>query len=102
MGFGPILYASFSNGLAYQYLPGETLTVKSCLDENIYPLVAEKMAHFHRQFENVKKHLCNEGGHSTMQSFLWRKLKRFIELLPEKSEIVVFVILLFKLLAFFV
>jgi len=25
LGFGPKLYASFSNGLAYQFFPGKTL-----------------------------------------------------------------------------
>ncbi|XP_046457276.1 ethanolamine kinase 1-like isoform X1 [Daphnia pulex] len=84
LGFGPALYASFSNGLAYQYLPGEILTVKTCLNEKIYPKVAEKMAQFHLQYDNVKERLPTEERNSFGQSILWTKLMNFIKLCPEK------------------
>lgn len=38
----------FENGLAYQYYPGETLTVESVLDSKIWPLVATQMAKMHK------------------------------------------------------
>ncbi|XP_057369110.1 ethanolamine kinase 2-like [Daphnia carinata] len=84
LGFGPELYASFCNGLAYQYLPGEILTPVTCLDENIYPLVAEKMANFHLQFDCVRERLPPEARKSLEQSVLWSKLKNFIMLCPPK------------------
>lgn len=84
LGFGPALYASFYNGLAYQYLPGEILTPVTCLDENIYPLVAEKMANFHLQFACVKERLPLETRKSLEKSVLWTKLKNFIMLCPPK------------------
>jgi len=87
LGFGPALYASFSNGLAYQYLPGEILTVKSCLNEKIYQKVAEKMAQFHLQFENVKEQLSAEDRNSFGQSILWNKLMNLIEFCPEKYKV---------------
>lgn len=87
LGFGPALYASFSNGLAYQYLPGEILTVKTCSNEKIYPKVAEKMAQFHLQYDNVKERLPTEERYSFGQSILWTKLMNFIKLCPEKYEV---------------
>ena len=85
MGFGPTLYACFSNGLAYEYLPGETLTVDTCLDPNIYHLVAEKMAQFHQQLCNMHSNSHSESKDTKLiQPILWGKLNSFIKLLPEK------------------
>lgn len=83
MGFGPVLYAYFSNGLAYQYLPGETLNVETCMDADIYPLVADKMAQFHRQLENMNYNPSGRVEASTVQPILWDKLRSFLQLLPE-------------------
>jgi ethanolamine kinase len=87
LGYGPALYASFSNGLAYQYLPGEILTAETCLNENIYVKVAEKMAQFHLQFDNVKEKLTTKERHSFGQSILWTKLINFVDFCPEKYEV---------------
>ena len=44
---GSELYASFQNGLAYQFLSGSTLTMDSVLDPQIFPLIAKACAKMH-------------------------------------------------------
>ena len=44
---GSELYASFQNGLAYQFLAGSTLTMESVMDPLIFPLVAKACAKMH-------------------------------------------------------
>lgn len=44
----PEIYCVFQNGLAYEYYPGVTLTVKSVTDIKIAALVAEQMAKMHK------------------------------------------------------
>ena len=44
---GSELYASFQNGLAYQFLPGSMLTMESVIDPGIFPLVAKACAKMH-------------------------------------------------------
>jgi ethanolamine kinase len=44
---GPILYAIFENGIAYEYTPGAPLNVENCRAKNVYPLVAKEMARMH-------------------------------------------------------
>ena len=44
---GSELYASFQNGLAYQFLQGSTLTLESVIDPYIFPLVAGACAKMH-------------------------------------------------------
>ena len=46
-GCGSELYASFQNGLAYQFLPGSTLTLETVVDPGMFPLVAEACAKMH-------------------------------------------------------
>jgi len=77
-GFAPKLYASFSNGLAYQYLPGDILTVSSCREDNIFRLVAQHMASFHRQFGS------NDTENQNAKTFLWDKMECFLSLAPKK------------------
>ncbi|XP_052860141.1 ethanolamine kinase [Anopheles cruzii] len=47
-GYAPSIYATFDNGLAYEYVPGTTLTPTSCQEEYIWPLVARRMAQMHK------------------------------------------------------
>ena len=44
---GSELYATFQNGLAYQFLPGSPLTVQNVTDPLIFPVVAEACARMH-------------------------------------------------------
>ncbi|XP_046646028.1 ethanolamine kinase 2-like isoform X1 [Daphnia pulicaria] len=74
-GFGSRIYATFTNGYAYQYLFGRTLDEQSCYDPMIYPLVAAKMAHLHLQMTKYKQISGVE-----VKSVLWDKINSFIAL----------------------
>ncbi|XP_046665616.1 ethanolamine kinase 1 [Homalodisca vitripennis] len=74
VGFAPPLFATFNNGLAYQYIPGEVLTVETVCAPSIYPLIARKMAQLHK----VKFH------DSQPQPTLWAKIRKFISLVPNE------------------
>lgn len=82
-GFAPKLYASFSNGLAYQYLPGNILTVKSCREEDIFHLVAQHMANFHQELNGFVSDPDQTNNQNT-KTFLWDKIECFLSLAPEK------------------
>lgn len=74
-GFAPSLYATFQNGLAYEYVAGVTLNPKSVIDPRVWKLVARRMAEMHRvecDF-NVPKEPC-----------LWTKVQQFLDLIPEQ------------------
>ncbi|XP_052900363.1 ethanolamine kinase [Anopheles moucheti] len=47
-GYAPALYATFANGLAYEYVPGVTLTPDTCQADAVWPLVARRMAQMHK------------------------------------------------------
>ena len=46
-GLGSRFYASFSNGIAYEFLPGKTLTVESVRRDDIFPGVAKLLKKVH-------------------------------------------------------
>ena len=69
-GCGCKLYAIFGNGLCYEYLPGDILTIESAKNPSIYPLVASAMANMHKKVdlgENIPKEPC-----------MWKKLNMFL------------------------
>ena len=45
---GPRVYASFENGLAFEYIAGKCLDYVLAVDKNVYPLVAKKVGTLHR------------------------------------------------------
>ena len=45
---GPRLFASFSNGIAYEVPSGIPLNFSLAVDVNIYPIIAHKIGHMHR------------------------------------------------------
>ena len=47
-GCGSELYASFKNGICYEFLRGTTLTSDTVFNPDIYPLVARAMANLHK------------------------------------------------------
>ena len=73
-GLPPRLYASFDNGLAYEYIPGKTLTTKLIKQPEIYVLIAAHLAHMHQ----IKVHDMPN------KPILWEKLQNFFNLLPER------------------
>lgn len=75
-GLAPELYASFTNGLVYEFVPGVTLNPVSVYEPKIWRLVAEHMAKMH------KMPLTSEDA--SKDPMLKIKMKRFLELVPEK------------------
>lgn len=69
-GLAPSLYATFKNGLVYEYVPGSTLNIESVLSPDIWPLVARRMAEMHRV---VKKNNDDEP-----LPMIWKKTQSFL------------------------
>ncbi|CAG7823355.1 unnamed protein product, partial [Allacma fusca] len=80
---GPILYAIFDNGIAYEYTPGAPLNVINCRADTVYPLVAKEMARMHSIPLSPEEY---EKGSS-----IWKLLKMFcklsLEALDSKPEV---------------
>lgn len=76
-GCGSQLYATFKNGLAYEFIPGETLTIESVKDVTVYPLVAAAMAKMHKvdMGQDVPKKPC-----------MWTLLKKFWNQCPDTVD----------------
>lgn len=74
----PKLYATFNNGLVYEFVPGSTLNSTLVYDSNIWPLVARNMAKMHK----LPKHLipCDENAEPMLKT----KSLKFLNLIPEK------------------
>lgn len=75
-GYTHCIYATFNNGFAYQFLEGDTLTVNTIRDPEIYSLIARRLAEMHSlkiENENISK-----------QVFIWQKTEKFMEIMPRK------------------
>ncbi|KAL1129692.1 hypothetical protein AAG570_012636 [Ranatra chinensis] len=72
-GYAPRLYATFNNGLAYAYVPGEVLTSNMVKNPSIYPLVARMLAKLH----NVE---C--GPSMSKEPVIWRRTYHYLSLIP--------------------
>ncbi|KAK7866068.1 hypothetical protein R5R35_013567 [Gryllus longicercus] len=72
-GYAPNLYATFKNGLAYEYVPGDILTVDTCRDIKVYPLVACMMA---------KMHHVDCGPTISKEPCMWTKTRQFMSIMP--------------------
>ncbi|XP_073828793.1 ethanolamine kinase 1 [Musca autumnalis] len=77
-GFAPTLYATFKNGLVYDFVPGVTLNTESILLPEIWTLVAQRMANMHR----VVKPDWNRNAKPV--PMLWKKTQSFFDLVPER------------------
>lgn len=75
VGLAPQLYATFQNGLAYEYVPGCTLNDETVIHPEIYKLVARRMAKMHR---------VNEVENAEAKPMLWDKMQDFLNLVPER------------------
>jgi len=73
-GMGSELYASFRNGIVYQFLKGSTLTVDTVSSPEVFPAVARLMRELHAvQLEdNADQSPC-----------LWRLLRKFHAASPD-------------------
>ncbi|KAK6191748.1 hypothetical protein SNE40_003353 [Patella caerulea] len=79
IGCSPPLYCVFKNGMAYGFVKGSPLLLKSVQDEKIYRQVAKEM---------VKLHTIDAHTNLTtnQKSYLYTKTENFIELLPPSFE----------------
>lgn len=85
-GFAPRLYGIFLNGLAYEFIPGVTLSATSVVDDKIWPLVARHMAKMHRL--NIAK-AARDNAESKFEPMIYQKAIQFLKLIPEQfSDIV--------------
>ncbi|KAF6216833.1 hypothetical protein GE061_001183 [Apolygus lucorum] len=74
-GYAPMLYATFNNGLAYEFMPGVTLDENTVKDPAIFPLVAAMLARFHAiPIESEKRPI------------LWPKLRKYLSLIPSSYK----------------
>lgn len=67
------LFATFDNGLAYEFVSGCTLTSETVIQPKIYQLVASHMAKMH------KISIPNKSSHP----MLWITLEKYLNLVPD-------------------
>ncbi|XP_065363010.1 ethanolamine kinase [Calliphora vicina] len=79
-GFAPSLYATFKNGLVYDFVPGVTLNPESVLRPEVWSLVAQRMADMHR----LVKPNWDHGATTKPVPMLWKKTQSFFDLVPVK------------------
>lgn len=79
-GFAPTLYATFKNGLVYDFVPGVTLNTDSVLRPEVWSLVAQRMAEMHR----MVKPDWDRGAITKATPMLWKKTQSFFDLVPER------------------
>ena len=73
---GPRVYATFANGMAYEYLPGKSLDYGLAVDKNVYPLVAHQVGRLHRQMSIGQKRPSHASHH------VFHTLRNWLMLVP--------------------
>lgn len=82
-GFAPSLYATFLNGLAYEFVPGVTLNRENVLETELWTLVAKRMANMHRMV-HAMGYGETGGQQQNPKPMLLKKIERFFELVPQQ------------------
>jgi len=72
----PELYATFRNGLCYEYVPGVTPNSESVYDPKIWRLIATQMANMHK--------LALTPSQASKEPMFKTKTLKFLDLIPEK------------------
>lgn len=72
------LYATFKNGLAYQFIQGDILTVENVREPNVYWLVAKRMAQMHKLNPNFPD--------TSKVPIIWDKAEKFMSIMPKEFE----------------
>ena len=72
------IYATFKNGLAYEFIEGDTLTAESVIIPEVYELVSTRMAEMHL--------LKIDSNDLNKKSVIWDKTEKFLELIPKHFE----------------
>ncbi|KZC09238.1 PREDICTED: ethanolamine kinase 1 [Dufourea novaeangliae] len=75
-GFTHSIYATFNNGLAYQFIEGVTLTTEMVRKPEVYTLIAKRMAQMHKlkpDSDQIPKEAC-----------IWNKVEKFMKIMPKE------------------
>jgi len=67
------LYATFNNGISYEFVPGCTLNSVSVQSAEVYQKVAAAMATLHSKVDII----CDGVAEDDTKSLLWDKLNTF-------------------------
>lgn len=79
-GYGPPVYGTLENGLAYGFLPGDVLDTDTIADKHISSLCARHMAKLHA----IK--INHEKSRHKAEPMLFTGMMKYLNLLPEKFE----------------
>lgn len=82
-GFAPRLYAVFENGLAYEFVPGVTLSPVTVTSAAVWPLVARHMAKMHRLAVPAPSGGGGCDG-AAPEAMLGAKTRAFLALVPQR------------------
>ena len=74
-GFTHSIYATFNNGLAYQFIEGNILTTETVRNPDVYVLIAKRMAQMHRLKPDIEM---------SKEACIWKKLEKFMEIMPKE------------------
>ncbi|XP_071453508.1 ethanolamine kinase 1 [Hetaerina americana] len=88
-GYAPRLYATFENGLVYEFVPGITLTVETVRLPSIFTLVARMLAQMHcLDLMSSENNGWSDSipGKEQNEPILWKKASSFTELAPSSFE----------------
>lgn len=72
------MYATFNNGLAYEFLEGDVLTTESVREPDIYYLIAKRMAQMHK--------VEPDNPEIIKEPMLWKKTEQFMSLMPREFD----------------
>ncbi|XP_031836550.1 ethanolamine kinase 1 isoform X2 [Nomia melanderi] len=76
IGFTHSIYATFNNGLAYQFIEGVILTTETVRKPDVYTLIAKRMAEMHK--------LKPDSDEISKEACIWNKLEKFMEIMPKQ------------------
>ncbi|ODV95139.1 hypothetical protein PACTADRAFT_49887 [Pachysolen tannophilus NRRL Y-2460] len=88
----PSIHARFANGLVYGFLPGRSLTPEELSHPVLYPLIAQRLGHWHNVIngddieEGIKKLRIFRKEHYKGEKIvknIWEILQKWINILPE-------------------
>uniref|UniRef100_A0A0X3PSE8 ethanolamine kinase n=2 Tax=Schistocephalus solidus TaxID=70667 RepID=A0A0X3PSE8_SCHSO len=84
LGFASEVFAKFTNGICYEYIPGFVPSYEFALEPNNYKMIAEKMAHLHALpiRATVERFLTETDFVVSEEACVLKHIHRYIELLP--------------------
>ena len=82
-GCGPELYAVFKNGICYEFIQGDVLSMEDVRSPDVYPIVAAEMAKVHCKIPINGVTTIPDGSTTSDKSMMWKKLETFNSLVEE-------------------